>query len=141
MTWEIASYVGAEPIKFGQSRELVRQYFTEEAKSFLRSSEDTVLTDVFNEAGVFVYYDDNDLCQAIEFFEPAEVKWQKNLLLPKTYDQLLNVMRENDDQLDEDENGFISYKHGIGAYKEDIDESQGPADTIICFQKDYYKVE
>jgi len=136
MTWEINSYKGAGPILFGTQRESIRKLFAEEADSFERGG--TESTDYFQAAGVFVIYDENDICVAVEFTKPAIVNWQGKRLFPMPLDELLDYVREKDEELEEDESGFTSYKNGIGCYTEDIEALEESAETIICFRHGYY---
>ena len=140
MVWGIASYAGVGPILFGQNRTLVRQFFEEESTEFYKSASDAVTTDYFKEAGVFVFYDKADSCEAVEFTKPATVKWREQQLMPLPLGEVLEFMRSQDEDLEEDESGFTSYKNGIGGYTEDIEELTELAETIICFRQGYYSV-
>ncbi|MFD1469582.1 hypothetical protein ACFQ48_15245 [Hymenobacter caeli] len=136
MTWEINSYKGAGPILFGTQREAIRRLFAEEPNSFKRGGYE--LTDYFQATGVFIIYDENDSCVAVEFTKPAIVSWQGKQLFPVPLNELFDYVRERDEELEEDESGFTSYKNGIGCYTEDIEELEEPAETIICFRHGYY---
>ncbi|TDN37131.1 hypothetical protein E4631_07205 [Hymenobacter sp. UV11] len=136
MTWEIHSYEGAGQIVFGAQREIIRKFFDEKPSAFERGS--TEPTDYFQAAGVFVIYDENGACAAVEFASPAVVSWQNKQLFPLPLGELLNFVREQDAELEEDESGFTSYKNGVGCYTEDAEKLEEPAETIICFQRGYY---
>lgn len=139
MIWEIVSHIGVGPIRFGQTREVVRQFFKEKPTEFFKGN-DPVKTDYFEQEGVFVFYDANDTCEAVEFCKPAIVEWQKKQLLPLPLGELLEYMRNQDESLDEADtvSGFLSYKNGIGGYTEDVEELEEPAETIICFRPGIY---
>lgn len=122
---------------FGMQRTAVQLLFEEKPNSFFRNDQATQ-TDYYTQVGVFVYYDETDACNAVEFTRPANVKWQEQQLLSLPLGKLLDYMRSQDDVLEEDESGFTSYKNGVGGYTEDIDNLEEPAETIICFKQGYY---
>ncbi|MDO7887862.1 hypothetical protein [Hymenobacter cheonanensis] len=136
MTWEIHSYEGAGQIVFGAAQESIRKLFDEKPNEFERGG--TELTDYFQAAGVFVIYDENRKCAAVEFTSPALVSWRGEQLFPVPLGEVLDFVREQDDELEEDESGFTSHKNGFGCYTEDIELLEEPAETIICFRAGYY---
>jgi hypothetical protein len=140
MTWDILSHVGVGAVRFGQTREIVRRFFKEKPTEFFKAPDDPVKTDYFESDGVFIFYNANDTCEAVEFCKPAIVTWQNKQLLPLPLGELLDYMRSQDNNLDEEDtvSGFLSYKNGIGGYIEDIEELEEPAETIICFRRGYY---
>ncbi|WP_375436587.1 hypothetical protein [uncultured Hymenobacter sp.] len=137
MIWEIQSYAGVGPIIFGMQRIAVQKLFEEKPNSFFKADQIT-LTDYYTQAGVFVYYDETEACNAVEFTKPANVKWQEKQLLSLPLGKLRDYMRSQDNMLEEDESGFTSYKNGVGGYTEDIDDLDESVETIICFQQGYY---
>ncbi|GAA4843530.1 hypothetical protein [Algivirga pacifica] len=88
------------------------------------------------EIGVFIYFDENDLAEAIEFNNTLNLTFNELELFKLEYSLLLNEFRELDNHLKNDEYGFTSIKFGIGAYISDPNKSF--VDSIIIFSKDYY---
>ena len=110
--------------------------FTEE---FRRTEESTTSTDAFNLLGIFVYYDDEDKCDSLEFFDPAQVIFNGLNLLDTSFNEFMNAIKEYDENIEEDDSGCTSYALGIGAYapfKEKAPDEKN--EGIIIFKKGYY---
>lgn len=112
-------------IKFGMSRQEVRSILGDSTEFFKGDSEET--TDDFGYC--HVYYDDNDKCEAIEFFDEAEVYINGVLAFP--IDK--NVFSTKFADYIQDEDGFISYEYSIGIYAPDEF-----MESILIGKKGYY---
>lgn len=134
MKFEIIPYVSAGPAKLGMSRDEIRSLFEEEADSF-KKGEDENETDYFQSIGLFIFYGDDYKCIAIEMKTPAAPSFKDENLLNLDFSQAVRFFAD-DENLDQDDSGYTSFKYGIGAYYEDIEDEK--AETVICFVEGYY---
>lgn len=95
-------------IKFGMNRQEVHNVLGDATEFFKGDSQ--VTTDDFGYC--HVYYDDDDMCEAIEFFDEVEVYINGVLAFPIDKD----VFSTNFIDFIQDEDGFISYECSIGIY-------------------------
>lgn len=82
----------------------------------------------------FVCYDEDERCEAIEFFELADLIFSGKAVFTGTYDEI----RELFDDIEEDNTGFTEYKYGIGVYAPDKDKTVCYPESVIVFKKGYY---
>lgn len=139
MKFEIYSYKGFDQIEFGFSREEVRKLIDDEVNSFYRTQTSKVATDSFDNLGIFANYDESYHCEAIEFSHPAEPFYFKKDLFAIPYKDLLNWFYEMDNDIEEFDVGFTSYKLGIGFYAPEKEENPNlPCEGVIIFKEGYY---
>lgn len=115
-------------IKFGMSRQEVRSILGNSMEFYKGDSEET--TDDFGYC--HVYYDDGDKCEAIEFFDEAEVYINGVLVFPIDKD----VFAASFGEFIQDEDGFISCENSIGIYAPDEE-----MESILIGKKGYYEEE
>lgn len=126
--------VTAEPLKcvggieLGVSRSAVREASGIPRKEFKKTPLSTNTTDDF---GAFhVYYDDDDCCEAVEFFDDVEVEVAGNVVFPVTPEEAQRVIPS----LVPDGDGLISIEESIGIYAPD-----GTMESILFGVKGYYE--
>lgn len=95
-------------IKFGMSREDVRNILGDSTEFFKGDSK--VATDDFGYC--HVYYDDNDRCEAVEFFDETEVYINGILAFPIEKE----AFSINFADFIQDDDGFINYDCSVGIY-------------------------
>ncbi len=95
-------------IKFGMNRQVVHSILGNSIEFFKGDSK--IPTDDFGYCHVF--YDDNDRCEAIEFFDEAEVYINGVLAFPSNKDDFMTKF----DNFIQDDEGFISFDYSIGIY-------------------------
>lgn len=141
MDWKIKPKIGFNTIKFGLSRNNVRIKFKGFAISeFYRTEQSIAPVDAIDELGLFIYYNEKDECEAIEFFEPAAPIFNKKNLLKISYMELISLFKEMDDEINIESDGFTSSKFGIGSYAPNAEEDMElPCESIIIFQEGYYE--
>ena len=140
MEYEIIPYISFGDLKLGMHRSDIRKQFNETADSFLRSEDSLAPTDAFDSSGIYVNYDSNDLCEAIEAAEPAEPIFLDKSLLNLSYLDVLEWFKQMDPDIKEDDAGFTSYKYGIGLYAPDKEEEPDkPCEGVIAFKIGYYE--
>ncbi len=129
----IRSMESVNEIKFGMTRDEIHSFWGE-TKGFYKGQEDEILTDDYGYC--HIYYDSDDLFEAIEFVDNDLEIHYENTILPKKYSAILSFFRNIYDDIEEDENGFISKKGSVGVY---IENDEDIVDAILFGKKDYYK--
>jgi hypothetical protein len=132
MTFTLTPHLGADILRFGMSRSAIRAQLAETPTQFLRAEVED--TDYYPSVGLFVIYQEGEICVALEFTRPARVLLSGISLLPLSKKKALALFHE-DATLTQDDAGWTSYQQGIGAYYE---ESRR-AETIIAFSPGYYE--
>jgi len=139
MKFNIKSYSSAGPIKFGMRQSEVRDLLGTNYKSFKRTPASEYPCDYFKSLGVFVYYKNPGVVEAIEFAVPAEPIFESENLLNLSYEDLLVFFQMKDANLEIEPDSLISFLFGISAYTPNADENpQLPAESIIAFGNGYY---
>jgi hypothetical protein len=141
MTFIIFPYQGVNDLKFGMKRQEIRQIIgvNNSHTEFRRSSTSENTIDAYDSLGVFVNYDKNDNCKCFEFFNPAKVFLGSHDLFSLSFNNLIEIIRLQDKDIEENESGFSSFELGIGIYTPDrLDEPDRAVEGIIVFKKGYY---
>lgn len=126
--------VTAEPLKrvgaieLGASRSAVRETANLPYKEFKKTPLSTNTTDDF---GAFhVYYDDDDCCEAVEFFDDVEVEVDGRLVFPTSPEEARCAIPS----LVSDGGGLISVEESVGIYA-----PGGTMESILFGVKGYYE--
>lgn len=126
--------VTAEPLKrvgeieLGTSRPAVREAANLPYKEFKKTPLSTSTTDDF---GAFhVYYDDDDCCEAVEFFDDVEVEVDGKMVFPTSLEEVRRVIPS----LVPDGDGLVSVEESIGIYA-----PGGTMESILFGVKGYYE--
>lgn len=137
MSYEIVPYVGASNIRIGMSRNSVRDILGKPQKSFKKTNFDTNMTDMY--ADFFLYYDELDRVEAVEFFGNIPVFFGAFNLMKTSFEILKNYFECVDDNIDIDNLGFTSYHFGISIYAPNWKENLSiRPESILIFAKDYF---
>lgn len=137
MLCKIRPYVGVQEIDFDMKREVIRKKFNHEFTEFKKTHFSQNTTDAFEFC--HIYYDNENLCEAIELFEPATVMFDNFVMTEQPYEKVKDFFDAIDDSLDFNDAGFTSYKYGIGVFAPNAsDEPEEPIESIIVFRKGYY---
>ena len=146
LLYEIESYKGIKEqgkekldIYFGQSKQDIRKYFGGMPKE-IRDYDEMEMYDIF-----YAYYDENDKCTGIGIYNQEVYKDKIALymfgrnLITMSYREIVKLIKKNDYNAIEDDDGIISLKYGISVdpretsnYKDEISE------VIHIFKKGYY---
>jgi hypothetical protein len=139
MIFNISPYIGVEEIEFDMQRQKVRNKFNGDYREFKKTKFSINTTDAFQFC--HVYYDNANLCEAIEFFEPAIVAFDNFQITGKSYRVVKEYFENIDEKLDFNDAGFTSYKYGVGVFAPyALDEPDGLIEAIIIFRNGYYDV-
>lgn len=138
MEFLIKSYVGVGEIRLGMTQKNIQEILNEKPRRFKKFIDDEYETDAYKY--FYVYYKSTGICEAIEFFSPAKVKFNDVFLLELPYKEVKEYFLKIDKDVEIEEDGLTSYKYGIGIYAPDaVVEPQKKAEGIIIFEKGYYE--
>ena len=134
--YRIKSYQGVNDIKFGFDRFQIEEYMKIKPIKFRKSPYDKSETDMYED--LFVYYDDDGKCEAIEFNSNAELVFGKISFFDKSYADIEKEFRNIDADIEIDDVGFNSIKYGIGIYAPNKEDSDSKIESVIIFKQGYY---
>lgn len=135
----IQPYIGIGAIRFGMTRQQVRQVINQPVESFLRHSTDELPTDYFENLGLYVEYKNEGICQAVEMAKPANPIWRGQAFLNLSFAEVKAWFETIDPRLEIDDTGLISYQFGIGIYAPDCEEMpEKTVEGLIVFEQGYY---
>ena len=137
--FSINPYVGAGDLRFGMTRDAVRKEVGGAFEVFRRGPEDALDSEVFDGDGIYVYYDPNDLCEAIEFSGPANPTLFSARLIGQPLDGVLAYLKKYDSTVSVDESGATAYAIGVGVYAPAVTKESGcVVESVIVFRRGYY---
>jgi len=139
MDLDIRPYVGVGPLRFGMTRTAVGAALRSKARALRRGSASASPTDAFEEEGVYVEYDGEDECEAIEMASPALPTLQGRSLIGVPFKELRDWLASVDATLEVDNAGLTSPLFGIGLFapaaaKEPLEA----VEAVIAFRRGYY---
>jgi hypothetical protein len=134
MDWTIRPNVGVGPIRFGMTRQEVRETIGTLPSVFAKASGSTSLTDDFREHGIHIYYDDSDHCVAVEMGMPASPSLQGRPLLGEPFSVVRDWLLAIDPAIETDGDGLTSKVLGSGVYAPAVDKDEStPIEAVIAF--------
>jgi hypothetical protein len=137
--FSINPYVGIGGLRFGMTRDAIRKEVGSAFEVFRRGPEDALDSDVFDGDGIYVYYDSNDLCEAIEFAGPASPTLFSSRLIGQPLDRVLTYLKKYDSTVSVDESGATAYAIGVGVYAPAAKKKRGClVESVIVFRRNYY---
>jgi hypothetical protein len=129
---------GLGPLQLGLKREELRRALGTPSRSF-KKAEDSTLTDAFDDAGIQIYYDAHDVCEAIEVASPAVPILQGRELLGKPFSEVRDWLSSLDPDLEVDDSGLTAPSIGLGIYAPSAEKSpDDPVEAVILFRRGYY---
>jgi hypothetical protein len=136
---EIHSQDGVGPIRFKMTRAQVRALpELKLRRSFKRTPAAPTETDAF-EGGIFVEYDETDLCEAVEMGAPAAPTLQSRPLVGVAFEDVRKWLAGLDPKLEVDGDGLTSRALGVGVYAPAArKEPNEPTESAIVFRAGYY---
>jgi hypothetical protein len=111
---------GAGDLQFGMSQAEVRGIVKQPFEFFRRGGVEP--TDVFESAGLFAIYDDQDRLEALEFATPAAPTLDGIDLLAVPFTRAKQLLRLRGGPIEEDGEGAQSDRLGIGLWAPNFDE-------------------
>ena len=138
MIFQIKPFEGVGLVMLGMTRDEVRKTLSSKVEAFSKAGSE-ILTDAFDDLGVYVYYDSGYKCQAVELFSPAVPIFQGQHLLEKPFGHLEQWFKSLDPQAKFEDVGIKSDAVGFGIYAPfGKEEPSQPAEAVIVFKQGYY---
>lgn len=137
----ICPYQSVGQIRFGMTREEVRSLLGEPSATFYKGLNTESPTDAYDHVGVHVYYaHPSGYCEALEFFEPAQLLLAEKPLFQLSFVQLKEWLSSQDSELEIDDEGLTCFKYGLGLYAPEWKEDANlPVQGILVFNdRNYY---
>lgn len=139
MDFELHSYEGAGALRIGMRRDQIRDTVGSPVRTFRKTADATTLVDAFDEEGIYVYYDDEDVCEAIELASPAAPVFLGRALLGEPFAEVKDWLGTLDPSVDVDDSGMTAPTLGFGLYAPSAREAPlEPAESVIVFRRGYY---
>lgn len=117
-------------ISFGMERSKVREILGD-YKEFKKSKLSINTTDDFNIC--HVYYDKNNQCEAVEFFQGIAIKIENEIVFPARFNEICSKLKTLDCNLEIEKDTCTSIKYSIGVYA-----STDKVESILFGCKGYY---
>ena len=138
MKWDIVSYVGVGPLRFGASRDQIRLVLQQPWDAFKRTPSDITETDGFFQSSLFVYYDPDYRCEAIELSAPFDPSFDGFSLIGKPFSEILDWTKTRDSEVVIRRAGLMSPKFGFRVYAPSCAKNPAdPVQSVIVFQRGY----
>ena len=143
MDFELETFVGAGPIRFGMTGQEVRRLLPGPLRSVKRTPRVSVPSDHFLDLGVIVNYKEPGIVNSIEFSRPSNPIFRGVSLFNEPLDRARSFLQSQDSKLEIDSDGFTSHLLGLGIYALMPDPEEGePGEmiSIIVFERGYYGI-
>ncbi|MCW2396650.1 MULTISPECIES: hypothetical protein [unclassified Sphingobium] len=127
---------GLRGLPLGSSRGSVRAFFGNGHQPFKRSA-DSEEADYWSKEGVFAYYDDAELLEALEFSKPSDPTLQGESLTTVMMGEAIDYLLMLDPELRLEPGGATSSKVGVGVWSSTGEPDQ-PVMSVITFGPGYY---
>lgn len=125
--WEAKPLIGVGKIKFGMTRDEVRNTLGLKFNEFKKSKYSKNTTDDFGVCHVF--YDEDDKCEAVEIFDDIGVTVNGLEIFPDNIDNAMVAIKD----LVKDDYGLISISQSVG-----ITVEAGKMEAILFGKNGYY---
>lgn len=130
---------GVGPMKFFMDRKEIRVVLGGKIIEFKKTSMSTVSTDSFEDYGVIVYYDNEGKCEAIEMNSPSNPTYLEKNMIGISFAEIKKIIEIQDEEIEVDETGLLSFKLGIGLYAPNLEEPENDfVESVIVFKNGYY---
>jgi hypothetical protein len=138
--YRIEPYVGVGPIRLGMTIDEVRQAVGGEVRLFRRGLA-TRDSDAFNDRGIYVYYKDPGVCEAVEFGGATMPTLDGHPLLKRPLREVYTLLKARDPSLQVHNTGLTSYLLGVGIYVSSMKEEDAweqATEGVIVFEQGHY---
>lgn len=141
---KIIPHCGAGPIRFGMTRSEVEQAIGRTPIRRRRNEFEQSVHDYFEARGLFVYYDQEDKCNAAELTCESDAEYEGIQLFAVPAIHVREWARQRDANI-ESKDGFVSRLLGLSMYAPMIDERDleegernAPAQSFLVFKPESY---
>lgn len=128
-------YTGTDQIKFGMTRKEIRQILNLDFSSFRRNEFAENTTDFFPSLELFVEYDKNDICEALEFTKEGNLIWKGIDLCKSHFSQLTAKLDLVSSDIEEEESTKTYHDLGITI---SVGKEEDEIETVMVFSKNYW---
>lgn len=130
-------YESIGPIRFGMRRDEVRAAVPAAVRAFNKTP--TTFVDAFDDEGIYVYYDEQDLCDAVEVASPSVPILDGRILIGSPFSELRDWLQMRDSEVEVDNAGLTDFAIGLGLYAPSAsDAPDEPVEAAIAFRQGYY---
>jgi len=142
MLMAIEPYVSFGPLKLGMTRAEVRSSISATAEAFRKLPGDAALSDAFGSEGIYVYYDKDDVCEAVEVAAPSVPVLLGQHLVGRPFNRVREWFEKNDPGTAVDSAGLTSPKFGVGIYAPSaLKDPADPVESVMVFREGYYDLK
>jgi hypothetical protein len=139
MKFIIEPHVGVGALKLGMARSEVRATLQPQVVENTVKSTSKIPMDAFYDACVQVFYDDYEICEAIELYSPIRTLFAGMSVFETSYEVLRALVSKMDEHIAEKPDGFTSIDCGLSVYAPMRSEQpELPPESIIVFKRGYY---
>lgn len=134
--YEIKPYIGVGEIQFGMKSEKICGILGDKYKRY-----ENQYTPGFRLCypEIHIFFDENNCCNAIEGFISSGFYFNNVEIVGKSFITIKKIFEVYDDELEINEDGFISYKLGISVYVPTLKKSKKELiQGVIAFKEGYY---
>ena len=131
----IVPYEKAGPVYFGMTRDEVRKLLGQEPHVFRRSSRENE-SERYDD--FFVYYDDEDRCEAVEFWPGNEVVCCGLSLFSRSFEEELSLLVAVDSGVKAGLDCCTSEKLGVGLWSSSRRGPDAQVDSVLAFSHGYF---
>lgn len=133
---EYLPFKGTQVLSFGMTRSQVRDILGKGYRSFLRNELAESATDYYEHQNLFIEYDKNDSCEALEFSKKGALLYEERDLFDFDYNELLyqyNPISKNKEI--EGDFGVTYFDLGFGVTRSN---DGNEIESIIIFSETYW---
>jgi hypothetical protein len=139
MDYTIYPYQGIGPIQFGMTPPQVHERLGEPSEQMARRRFPDLPTDIYNQFGLFVFYQSPGVCEAMSLSINPNLSFQGFTFINKSLKELRNWLRSINSDIQYFDIGFISLKYGLTFSSQFYNsELNCLVDTLIVFKFGYY---
>ncbi len=130
-------FLGTSDISFGMTRSDIRKALGNECTTFLRNEFADNTSDYYEKWGLFIEYNQNDTCNAIEITSQGNLFWKGENLLELGFSRLREKFDPQSRNFEEEEEiGVTYFDLGFGVTHT---YNSNDLDSIIIFEKGYWE--
>jgi hypothetical protein len=121
-------------------RDEVRVAVKAAVRAFKKTPDAKTLVDAFDDEGIHVYYDEQDVCEAVEVGSPAAPVFDGQSLIGRPFAEVRDWLQARDSDVQLDEAGLTDFEIGLGLYASSAEEEpDDPVEGVIAFRRGYYE--
>jgi hypothetical protein len=136
--WEIITYEGVGPIKFGMTRNQVRAILGKPTASFMKGGE--APTDAYDRHYVHVFYDLNDTVEYVEVFDASTIQWKGKVLRGLSCMQWYDLLTGDGSHVSFEGDTLTSHVFGLSVWVPLGDnEEEREVRSIGAFRRGYWE--